>query len=188
MIQKSVQGVMAVVFTCAVAGLPAAASPGLSGPLADLNPLPEPLQQRQKVSVEHVSAERAFDASSGKMVLVLHYMPPAESPLAQSTELAAWVSLNGRDGFFGMKHDDRAKSFDLEVANAGFDCEPARARGSDCEQTTRNMRNVFYWARRGNPSNPNGKLNAWDIEVAFVTPEGVWDNANGRNYRLRFDE
>ena len=138
----------------------------------------------------NVTVERGFDPSTGKMVLTVHYTAIPGTPFEKASSMTAWIRLNGKEGFFEMKREQQLSftRFNLELSNMEFDCEPARTRGSSCEEATRAMQSLFFWAKREDSSSPNGKLNAWDLELAFMTPDGAWDSNYGANFRLRFNE
>jgi hypothetical protein len=157
------------------------------------NPVPNYFDQRASAKVDHVEVQRAFDSSSGKIVMQIIYRDAPQSPFVTDEPLSVWVRLNGAEGIFPLRRarpevmgEESGRAANL--SNEQYNCDPASSRGSDCSDPSVSMDHLFVWAKRSAPNQPKGRLNAWDVELAFVNARGVWDNHNGQNFKFRFDE
>jgi hypothetical protein len=156
--------------------------------------MPTTVEPRGKMTLNNVELQRGFDPETGKIVLVIEYLVYPGSFYENDSTISVWVKLNGQEAQFEMQRvDDRTPGatprFFAQLSNQDYDCHPQRARGpSPCSKPTRVMKSLFAWASRPEKDMPAGRLNAWDLELAFVNVSGQWDNQDGSNYHFRFAE
>lgn len=109
-------------------------------------------------------------------------------------QISSWIKLNGRTGIFRMEHDRSGET--LRISNGALICTlcstdsdsstvacPLREMATKwlCTEAPREMKDMFFWA-----ISEGGTLNAWDIELAFVSGND-WDSQYGQNYRFRLE-
>lgn len=112
----------------------------------------------------------------------------------ENEALSVWLKINGRYGVYRMTPSGSYAVATL--TNGALNCALCSVDESSslacpffyesemrwiCTDAPREMKDMFFWAL-----SPYGKLNAWDVELAFVSGQ-QWDSLYGRNYRFRFE-
>lgn len=106
--------------------------------------------------------------------------------LMNSTNLRAFVKLNGREGFFGSFTAAMDGRRPLTLSNASYNCRPQYDEHGvvsyNCEKPTDEMKGLFFFAK-----DQIGRFNAWDVEIAIVDQDNKWDSNLGANYKFRIE-